>query len=253
MNIVVVGIGYVGLANAILLAQHNKVTAVDILGDKVNMINLGQSPLADEDIEEYLAHMSLNLTATTDGFAAYQMADFVIISTPTNYDPIKNYFDTSIIESVIQQVIVANPQAFIVIKSTVPLGFTASIREKYSSNNIFFSPEFLREGRALYDNLYPSRIIVGVPLDDKRLVKAAQTFSDLLAQGAMKEDIPILLINPTEAEAVKLFANTYLALRVSFFNELDTYAEIRGLNARQIIEGIGYDPRIGNYYSRIRT
>ena len=248
MNIVVVGIGYVGLANAILLAQHNKVTAVDILGDKVNMINLGQSPLADEDIEEYLAHMSLNLTATTDGFAAYQMADFVIISTPTNYDPIKNYFDTSIIESVIQQVIVANPQAFIVIKSTVPLGFTASIREKYSSNNIFFSPEFLREGRALYDNLYPSRIIVGVPLDDKRLVKAAQTFSDLLAQGAMKEDIPILLINPTEAEAVKLFANTYLALRVSFFNELDTYAEIRGLNARQIIEGIGYDPRIGNYY-----
>lgn len=248
MNIVVVGIGYVGLANAILLAQHNKVTAVDILGDKVNMINLGQSPLADEDIEEYLAHMSLNLTATTDGFAAYQMADFVIISTPTNYDPIKNYFDTSIIESVIQQVIVANPQAFIVIKSTVPLGFTASIREKYSSNNIFFSPEFLREGRALYDNLYPSRIIVGVPLDDKRLVKAAQTFSDLLAQGAMKEDIPILLINPTEAEAVKLFANTYLALRISFFNELDTYAEIRGLNARQIIEGIGYDPRIGNYY-----
>lgn len=249
MNITVVGIGYVGLANAVLLAQHNTITAVDVVQSKVDMINARKSPLADKEIEESLATRSLDLTATTSSEAAYRCADFIIISTPTNYDPVKNFFDTSSVETVIQQVLSVNPEATMVIKSTVPVGFTASMREKYHTDNLLFSPEFLREGRALYDNLYPSRIIVGTPSESEALRTAARTFADLLVQGAEKEDIPVLLMNSTEAEAVKLFANTYLALRVSFFNELDTYAEVRGLNTRQIIEGIGHDPRIGNYYN----
>lgn len=248
-NIAIAGIGYVGLANAVLLAQHNSVTAVDVVQGKIDMINARKSPLADKDIEEYLTNRALDLTATTDGDAAYRYADYVIIATPTNYDPVENFFDTSSVEAVIQQVISVNPNAIIILKSTVPVGFTAAMREKYHTDNLLFSPEFLREGRALYDNLYPSRIIVGTTLEDARLNDAAQTFADLLAQGAEKQDVPILLMNSTEAEAVKLFANSYLALRVSFFNELDTYAEVRGLDTRQIIEGIGYDPRIGNYYN----
>ena len=249
MNITIAGTGYVGLANAILLSQHNEVIAVDLLQSKVDLINAKKSSISDPEIEDYLANKPLHLTATTDGPAAYRAADFVVICTPTNYDPVKNYFDTSSVESVIHEVMMVNPNAIMVIKSTVPVGYTLSIREKTGSENILFSPEFLREGRALYDDLYPSRIIVGAPLEDKRLADAAQTFADLLKQGALKENIPVLLTHPTEAEAVKLFANTYLALRVAFFNELDTYAEVRGLNTRQIIAGIGYDPRIGNYYN----
>ena len=249
MNIAVSGIGYVGLANAVLLAQHNHVTAVDLVQEKVDKINNRVSPLVDPELEDYLAHHTLDLTATTDAMAAYRDAEYVIVATPTNYDSEKNYFDTSSVEAVIELVMSVNPTAIIVIKSTVPVGYTVSVREKYHNDNIIFSPEFLREGRAMYDNLYPSRIIVGAPLDDPRLKRAAEVFAGLLKQGARKEEVPVLITNSTEAEAVKLFANTYLALRVSFFNELDTYAEMRGLSARQIIEGICLDPRIGNYYN----
>lgn len=249
MNIAVAGTGYVGLSIATLLAQNNNVIAVDVIKEKVDLINSRKSPIQDTEIEDYLANKELNLTATIDAKKAYKTADFVVIATPTNYDSEKNYFDTSAVESVIRLVMEVNPEAIMVIKSTIPVGFTKSIREKTGSNNIIFSPEFLRESRALYDNLYPSRIVVGTDLSDKRLVEAANMFAKLLQQGAIKEKIDTLIIGFTEAEAVKLFANTYLALRVSYFNELDTYAEMKGLDTQSIIKGVCLDPRIGDQYN----
>lgn len=249
MKIAVVGAGYVGLSNAILLAQHNQVYLIDILQDKVDRINQKKSPLADNEIEDYLSNRPLQLTALTDGLSVYKNVDYVMISTPTNYDSKKNYFDTSSVEQVVSEVISVNTEAVVVIKSTVPVGYTKDLIQKTGYRNILFSPEFLREGRALYDNLYPSRIIVGMDLQDVFLAEKAKTFAKLLCEGARKQDIPVLYTNLTEAESIKLFANTYLALRISFFNELDTFADVRGLDTKQIIEGIGLDPRIGSHYN----
>ena len=249
ITVTVAGTGYVGLSISVLLAQHQKVYAVDIVPEKVDMINRRQSPIADKQIEEYLAGHDLDLTATLDADFAYRQAQFVVIATPPNYDSEKNFFDTSAVESVIRKVMAVNPDAIIVIKSTIPVGYTKSLREKLNCGRILFSPEFLRESRALYDNLYPSRIIVGTDMEDEGLVKAAETFAGMLRQGALKENVDILYMNTTEAEAVKLFANTYLALRVSYFNELDTYAELKHLDTQKIIEGVCLDPRIGTHYN----
>lgn len=249
IRIAVAGTGYVGLSIATLLSQHHQVTAVDVVPEKVDLINNRQSPIQDDYIEKYLAEKDLHLKATTNGEEAYKNADFIVIATPTNYDPVKNYFDTTHVEEVIELVLRVNPDAIMVIKSTIPVGYTENVRKKYHCDNIIFAPEFLRESKALYDNLYPSRIIVGRPEGDERLDQAAHTFASLLQEGAVKQDIDTLFMGLTEAEAVKLFANTYLALRVSFFNELDTYAEMKGLDTKSIIDGVGLDPRIGSFYN----